>query len=322
MKHLTKEQRYEIKAYLKCDRKKSFIAQELGVDISTIYREIKRNSTKHNIYNPELAHEMANERKERFVKKRKFTKQVRKNIEKYLREEQWSPEQIKGYCKINKIPMVSHESIYQYIRKDKIKGGSLYKFLRHRLKHRKQPVGGHTPVKDKVSIEKRPKIVEEKGRFGDWEIDTIIGKDRKGAIVTIVERTTGYLMMKKLKNGKEAKGLAKNLISMLIPYKKWVKTITSDNGTEFAEHKMISKKINADFYFAHPYSSWERGLNEYTNKLIRQYIPKKTSFDDFNDQDIKQIQLKINRRPRKKLGYESPKKLFFNFVNKKIAFGT
>jgi len=208
--------------------------------------------------------------------------------------------------------MVSHERIYQFIRAEKSKGGVLYIQLRHRLKHRKRIVGKSMPVKDRIPISERPDSINNKERFGDWEIDTIIGKNHKGAIVTIVERTTSFFMMQKLKHGKDAKGLAKQLIDMLLPYKNNILSITSDNGGEFAEHKTIGKKLNAAFYFANPYASWERGLNEYTNKLIRQYLPKGTDFNNITNRKIKEIQHKINRRPRKKLNFETPKTNFIN----------
>ena len=321
MKHLTKEQRYQIKAYLDCKKTKTFIANALEVHKSTICREIKRNSRKNGSYNPDFAEELARERKERFTYNRKFTPTVEKFILDKLVKEQWSPEQIVGYCKVNNIPMVSHERIYIYLRKDKLAGGCLYKNLRHKFKHRKRPLSGkQNDIKDKVSIDFRSDIINNKERFGDWEIDLIVGKENKGAIVTIVERTTAFLLMKKLTLGKNAVALAQTVIDMLLPYKDFVHSITSDNGKEFAEHKKISKKLNADFFFAHPYSSWERGLNEYTNKLIRQYIPKKTNFDNYNDMEIRDIQYKLNKRPRKKLNYENPKNIFYNFVNNYVAF--
>ena len=218
--------------------------------------------------------------------------------------------------------MVSHERIYQYLRLDKAKGGTLYKHLRHQLKHRKRPVSGkQNTIKDRVSIELRGDIINNKERFGDWEIDLIIGKDGKGAIVTIVERTTAFFLMKKLPFGKKAEELADTVIDMLMPYKKFVHSITSDNGTEFAEHIKMSKKLLTEFFFAHPYSSWERGLSEYTNKLVRQYIPKKSIFSLYSEKEIKNIQHKINRRPRKNLNYDNPKNIFYKFVNKKVAFG-
>lgn len=323
MKHLTKEQRYQIKAYLKCSKSKSFIAEALSVNKTTIYREIRRNSTKRGFYNPDYAQELSTERKERFKRTRKFDDATKRIVRKYIEKEQWSPEQIVGYCKSHNIPMVSHERIYIYIREDKMNGGNLYKHLRHKLKHRKRPVGGkQVIIKDKVSIDLRSDVINNKERFGDWEIDLIVGKDNKGAIVTIAERTTAFFMMRKLTYGKNAKKLAEKVVSMLLPYKNFVHSITSDNGSEFAYHKIISEKLKTQFFFAHPYSSWERGLNEYTNKLIRQYIPKKTKFEEYNELQIKNIQYKINRRPRKKLNFENPKKIFFNFVNKKVAFVT
>ena len=252
---------------------------------------------------------MAEERKERFGRPRKFTDTVRQRIIKDLSNEQYSPEQIAGLARREGRPMVSHTRIYQFIREDKANGVKLYTHLRHRLKHRKRPVGGFSPIKDKVSIEKRPPVVDERSRIGDWEIDTIIGKDGKGAIVTLTERKTGFLLMEKLTGGKNAVGLAKTVIRMLFPYKKWVHTITADNGTEFAEHKLIAKKLEAGFFFCHPYSSWERGLNEYTNGLIRQYIRKGTSLDEYDECYIKKVQHKINKRPREKLDFDCPKRL-------------
>jgi IS30 family transposase len=314
MKHFTKEQRYQIEAYIKTGQTPKFIANELGVHISSIYREIKRNAQKRGGYKGNHAEILAREKKERYLFKRTLTPELKKQINHYLEQEQWSPQQIVGFCRKNKIKMVSHESIYKYIREDKIKGGSLYKQLRHKLKHRKGPVGGFTSIKNKVSIEERPDVINNRERSGDWEIDTIIGKDGEGAIVTIVERTTGFLMMKKLPLGKHAEPLASVVIEMLLPYKKFVLSITSDNGTEFAKHEKIAKKLDIDFFFAHPYSSWERGLNEYTNKLIRQYIPKKSDFKEYSDKQITEIQHKINRRPREKLSFNSPKDIFYNLA--------
>jgi len=315
MKQITREQRYQIEAYLKAGKPKDFIAIQLSIDRSSIFREVKRNSKKRGHYNALYAQLVCDERKERLKRKRSFDQTKENLITCYIEKEQWSPEQIVGYCKKKGVDMVSHERIYQYIRQDKELGGSLYKHLRHRLKHRKRAVGGkHIPIRNRISIDDRPKVINNKERFGDWEIDTIIGKERKGAIVTIVERTTSFLMIRKLPQGKNAESLAANVIDMLKPYKNIVHSITSDNGTEFAEHMRISKELEIGFFFAHPYSSWERGLNEYTNKLIRQYIPKKSEFENLDDKYIAEIQYKINRRPRKKLEFNSPKNQFFNLV--------
>jgi IS30 family transposase len=313
--HLTESQRYEISAYLKCNKSQKFIAQQLGVSESCISRELKRNRLKRGSYNAQKAQEFTCIRKERFCNNRRFTKAVKDFIDEKLTKEQWSPEQIVGYCNNHKISMVSIERIYQYIRQDKKDSGKLYLQLRHQLKHRKRPVSGkHEVIKNKKSIDIRPDIVLTNEEFGHYEIDLIIGAEGKGAILTIVERKTKFLLMEKLK-GKNAKELAKTMINVMLPYKNCIKTITSDNGTEFAEHQYISQKLNCDFYFAHPYSSWERGLNENTNGLIRQYIPKGTYFEKVSKESIKQYQHKINRRPRLTLDFEEPKNLFFKFVN-------
>ena len=321
--HLTLDQRYEIQYQKEAGKSQTEIASFIGKHKSVVCRELKRNENSMGRYKARHACDVTEIRKERLKRPRKLTVEMEKRIIKSLTEEQWSPEQINGRSQKDGCPMVSHERIYQLIRKDKLEGGELYKHTRHRLKHRKRPVGGKKIViKDKVSIDDRPAVINDRMRFGDWEIDTIIGEENKGAIVTIVERQTGFLFMKKLPQGKLAKGLASAVIDLLLPYKHHVHSITSDNGTEFAEHKLIAKKLKADFFFAHPYSSWERGLNEYTNKLIRQYIPKKQTFDTYNDNIIKDIQHKINKRPRKKLLYDNPKHIFYTNLGLKVALAS
>lgn len=314
-KHLTREQRYQIQTYLQCGKSIKFIAENLNVNKTTIYRELKRNASSSSVYLAEDADEKSEKRKQRYRSYRKFNDEVKAFIDDKLTNHKWSPEQIAGYCKRHGIAMVSHERIYQYIRQDKINKGYLFKSCRHMLKHRKRVSGGkRNIILNKVSIEQRPSIINNKERFGDWEIDTIIGENRKGAIVTIVERTTGFLLMEKLEHGKNAKELAKTVIKMLLPYKHIVHSITSDNGTEFAEHQLIAKKINANFYFAHPYASWERGINEYTNKLVRQYIPKSMNFNLIFERYIQFVSKQINSRPRKKLNYDSPNEIFCKFT--------
>jgi len=317
-KHLTREQRYQIEVLLKQKTKQKVIARLIGVSEPTVSKELKRNGGKRG-YSARLAQMYADERKEHCAAPRKFTKAMQKLIDEKMGQEQWSPEQIIGWCQKENIPMVSHERIYQHIREDKKNGGSLYKQCRHRLKHRKRPVGGKKVIiPDKVSINERPEIINNKERFGDWEIDLIVGQKNKGAILTAVERQTGFLLMKKLKKGKNAKALANDIFTMMLPYKNFVHSITSDNGTEFYEHKLIAEKLKTAYFFANPYSSWERGLNEYTNKLVRQYIPKKQTLTNFSEKNIEDFQRKINRRPRKKLNFESPFKLFYQ----KITFAS
>jgi len=324
MKHLTKEQRYVISSLYKRGVKLESIAEEIGVYKSTISREIKRNSGKHGGYNPDRAHLFAQERKERFASQRRFTKEIENRVRSYLEQEQWSPEQIVGYCKNNHIEMVSVERIYQYVRKDKAEGGHLYKHLRHRLKHRKRPVGGDTKIKikDRVSIDNRPEKANNRTEFGHWEADLIIGNNHKGAILTLTERVSKQLMIKYLEKGKKAKGVANAMIELLLPYKQQVLSITMDNGLEFAEHKAVAKKLEADTFFTHPYSSWEKGQIEYMNKLLRQYYPKNKPITKYNTHNINEIQRKINNRPRKNLNYEKPFEIFYNFVNREVAFAS
>ena len=323
--HITVEQRIKIEALLKAGHKASFIAKQLNIHRSSIYRELKRNKTKAGKYNAAFAQELSEEQKERFSHNRSFTFAMEKLIIEKLSKEQWSPEQIWGYCKENDIDMVSHESIYKFVYQDKNNGGLLYKNLRVASKKYRRRYGSgkvnRCIIKDKISIDNRPDCINNKERVGDWEIDTIVGKDNKGAIVTIAERATAFVLIAKL-NGKNAKELAEAVVKLMMPFKALVLSITSDNGTEFAMHKHISKKLGTLFYFAHPYSSWERGLNEYTNRLIRQYIPKKTNFNDVNRLFINEITMKLNRRPRKKLNYKTPGKVFLNKFDNNVALAS
>lgn len=324
-KHISMDQRCKIEALFKAGHKPSFISQQLKIHCSSIYRELNRNKTKTGKYNAAFAQELSEEKKERFSSSRSFTFSMEKFIRDKLSKEQWSPEQISGYCKENNIPMVSHESIYQFIYQDKANGGFLYKQLRIASKmYRKRYGSGKNKrgiIKDKISIDERPEYINNKQSAGHWEIDTIVGKNNKGAIVTIAERATAFVLIAKL-NGKNAQELAEAVVKLMMPFKDLVLSITSDNGTEFAMHKYISKKLGTLFYFAHPYSSWERGLNEYTNRLIRQYIPKKTDFKDVNDLYINEITMKLNRRPRKKLNYNTPGKVFLTKFDNNVALAS
>lgn len=310
-KHLNSTQRYAIFSLYANKISLSQIARTLNVSVSTISREIQRNSGKRG-YHPKLAHEMACERRSWHVSNNRcIHRDIKARCLKYLTEEQWSPQQISGYLKLENI-RVSHETIYKWIRADKVEGGILYKHLRHRGKHRKRAVGMCPQIKHRISIHDRP--IEANGhRFGDWEMDTIVGPDNKGAIVTLVERSTNYMLMKRLKYGKNPKELAKEVKWLLFPYRHLIKTITTDNGSEFCEHRAISKALGATIYFADPFSSWQKGCIENTNKLIRQYIPKGTNLNTLKDDDILQIQYKINRRPREKLHFSTPKTCFFQY---------
>lgn len=304
-KQLTSEQRYTISVLLSKGLKKKEIAEAIGVSNSTITRELQRNSSKRGVYKWEIAQKQAEKRSKRTPGNRAISKAIWSSVKHYLVNEQWSPEQISGYLAKDGIK-ISHETIYAWIREDKRNRGTLYKHLRHRLKHRKKYVGaGRSCIINRKSIHERPAEADGK-RFGDLEMDTIVGPNNQQAIVTLVDRNTNMLFMKKLKYGKDAKNLALTVIEMLKPLKKKLKTITTDNGKEFSAHEIISEALGVDVFFTDPYSSWQKDAIENANGLIRQYIPKKVSFNDYDDKDIKDIEEKINRRPRKKLGFETP----------------
>lgn len=319
-KQLNYEQRYTIEVMLAKQISKSIISQAIGVNESTLYRELNRNKQKQGVYRASYAQMLADERKKEGHYKQRFTNTMVKIIHKKLTL-QWSPEQIKGHCNLHDIDMVSHERIYQFIWEDKRNGGSLYHHLRNkgkRYRKRYASKNNRGGIPNRVSIEQRPKLVELKQRVGDWEMDLIVGKAHKGAILTAVERKTGFLVMSKT-DGKKAKSIKNKSINALAPYKQIVHTITNDNGKEFVEHQKIAKKLACNIYFAHPYSSWERGLNEYTNKLIRQYFPKSIALDQLDEREIYKVATKINNRPRKKLGYQTPMKVFNDNFNPTLA---
>ena len=225
MSHLTREQRYTISVMYKQKYKQIEIAAAIGKNKSVISRELRRNKTAKGNYSFSYAQMCVDVRKERYTQERRFTASVRRFIEEHLRKD-WSAEQIVGYCNKHAIPMVSIERIYQYIRADKRNKGDLYTHCRHKLKHRKRPVGKCSNIKDRVSIDERPAQADG-SRFGDWEMDLIIGTGNKNAMLTLVERSTGYTIIEKLPDGKKSKPLSKIVVKALLPYKKWVKTITT-----------------------------------------------------------------------------------------------
>lgn len=314
MKHLTEQKRHEISAYLKSGKSQSFIAQALGVSRSCISRELKRNSDlRNNSYRPELAQRKSKERKDAKYKATKFTLRMIRIATVLLVRYQFSPEQIVGHCKRKDIPMVSTERLYQWIWPNKKQGGLLYMHLRRKgRKYRKRGNYKDTRgiIKDRVDISQRPAIVEAKTRFGDLEFDTVIGKNHKGALLTINDRATGLVWIRLL-TSKEASPLTDKAIEALMPYKDLLHTATADNGKEFAFHKKIAESLEISVYFARPYHSWERGANENTNGLIRQYFPKGSDFDLITNQQVQEVQDKLNNRPRKRLDFLSPNEMFF-----------
>jgi IS30 family transposase len=300
----------------------SEIAQALGCSQATISKELSRNSKvvckhkKRKVYDAYTSHQKAEARKRRFSYVRKFDLSMQMLVYDKLTREQWSPCEIVGYAQICDIKMVSVERIYQYIRANKEAGGCLYKHCRHRLKHRKRCVGGDvSKIPNRKSIHQRPLEVESRERFGDWEMDLIQGSNNT-FILVLVERQTRYLEMCRLDSGKHSLGVVQAAKDMLMPYKEEVKTITTDNGLEFAKHEHLSQALDTDVYFTDPYSSWQKGTVENTNKLIRQYIPKRTNFNTLSDKYIQQVENKINNRPRKILNFQKPADVFFkHFYN-------
>ena len=307
MAHITKEQRYTIEVMLRNGSKQSAIAKVTGKDTSVISREKKRNSDlRSGEYRSDLATRKYKKRMASKAKRIKFTPKIQKLVDKKLGQ-QWSPEQISNYDYGHSVEMVSHERIYQYIIEDKKSGGDLYHNLRRKKKYRKR-VGNKDnrgKIKDQVNIKERPSVVGKGQRVGDFEVDLVIGANHKGALLTINELTTGYTKVKLLES-KNADEVSRMIVKVLKPYANICRTITADNGKEFAMHKFVSQQLGIDFYFADPYASWQRGANENYNGLLRQYFPKKTSFENITWRDVKKAERKLNMRPRKRLGFISP----------------
>lgn len=314
-KHLTREQRYAIYLGIQKGETQKSIAQTIGVSASTLSREIKRNSTRNQIYVWTKAHDSANKRKRRSPGNRAIKPEVKWRIKQLIKDEQWSPKQISGALAKNEGIYVSHESIYKMIRQDRT--GELAKNCRHKMKYTRKNKSVHvtkaTNIKNRVSIHQRP-IEADGKRLGDWEMDLIVDKGGN-AILTMIERSTNYLLMAKLKEGKKAMPLAMTVRRLLLPYKGTLKTITTDNGSEFAAHEWITDKLGVQVYFTDSYSSWQKGAVENTNKLVRQYIPKGTDISTITDAFIMKIQKKINARPREKLKFATPKDEFFKYCS-------
>jgi IS30 family transposase len=306
---LTYEQRCQISALKKRGCTQREIAEIIGSSQATVSRELARNTGQKG-YRHKQAQSKSDQRRAAAVKPTKMTSKMVEFIESKLRLE-WSPEQISGWLLEEREELLSYETIYLYIWANKREGGDLYTCLRRQgKKYDKRRNGKSTrgQIKNRVSIDDRPDIVDEKARIGDWEIDTMIGKGHSGALVTIVERVTNFTVSAQV-DSKSAHDVTKATIALLMPFKDVVHTITADNGKEFAYHEKISEKLSADVYFAHPYSSWERGLNENTNGLLRQYFPKNTDLKRVTQLEVRRAVKRLNSRPRKNLEYKKPGQL-------------
>ena len=310
-KQLTSEQRYQISALKEIGYGPSKIAQELEVHKSTISRELSRNIGERG-YRPKQANEKALERRTNATARKRISAKTWEVVEEKLRQD-WSPEQVSGWLEKRQEIRISHEWIYQYILTDKQVGGDLYTHLRQHGKRRKRygQYDRRGKLPQRVSIEERPQLVEQRQRLGDWEVDTLVGKGHRGALVSLVERKSRYTLLQPVTQ-RLANWVADATISLLQPFTDLVHTITGDNGKEFAEHVRIAETLKANFYFAHPYSAWERGTNENTNGLVRQYFPKKTDFSQVVQSETNAVVDRLNHRPRKCLDFKSPFEVFFN----------
>ena len=306
---LTREQRYQIYVLLKAGHQQTQIAIIIGCHKSTISRELQRNCGPQGYY-PSQAQQLAR-RRQRHSHGPRIAPETWQQVEQLLRQ-QWSPEQIAGRLKLERLPSVSHERIYLYVYADKRRGGNLHRQLRSQKKQRKR-YGGYIrrgQIPNRTSIEQRPAIVASKRRIGDWEADTIIGGRHQGGLLSLVERKSKLTRLHKLET-KAAAEMKDASIALLRPLMERVHTITVDNGKEFCQHEQITAALQAPIYFAHPYASWERGLNENTNGLVRQYFPKKSDFAKITNAEVKRVTELLNNRPRKTLGYRTPNEVFF-----------
>lgn len=315
---LTREQRYQIYALKKAGHNQTQMASIIGVHKATVSRELFRNRGRRG-YRPKQAQELATERQQ-VARTRRIRPATWALIEALVRQE-WSPEQISGRLKLEGQPTVSHERIYQHIYSDKAKGGTLYFSLRCQKKRRKR-YGTHSRrglIPNRIGIEKRPKVVEARRRIGDWEADTVIGRGRQAALVSLVERKSKLTLLGRVARH-TAEEVAQTAIALLAPVAERVHTITADNGREFVQHEAVASRLSARFYFAHPYAAWERGLNENTNGLVRQYFPKGLAFAAITAAAVRHAQERLNNRPRKTLGFRTPNEVFFK--ERRVALTT
>jgi IS30 family transposase len=304
-KQLTDSQRYYIEKSL---QEKSYgeIAKNIGFDKSTICREIKRNSIR-GVYRSQTAGRLMRNRQKAPKKKYVLVGRLER-IVRWLIKCDWSPEQISDRLKLRRGIKVSHETIYKYIGEDKNQGGTLYEHLRIQKK-RKFVYGSFKRHKQsRPSISTRPEHINNRENVGDHEIDTMVSKKSKDVLITMVDRKSRTTVILKSKDSR-TENVFKKVISYCKKHQLIVNSITSDNGGEFTGFRRITRALDCEYYFCHPYSSYERGTNENTNGLIRQYFPKGCSFEDVTQKELTRVQNKLNYRPRKCLGFKTPKEV-------------
>ena len=310
--HLTKEERYQTWALLGAGYSQRQIARRLDRSPSTVCREVRRNRGQRG-YRSKQAHRLAQERASCCRSRIRITPQQWRTIERLIRRE-WSPEQIAERLRLEGGLQVSHEWIYQFIYADKQLGGDLQCHLRIQKKHRKRYGSGRQRrgrIIARRGIEERPTAADERSEIGHWEADTIIGKGKHSTCLTVVERRSRFTRIAKLQR-RTARVTTRRLRERLKPLVYAVRTITGDNGKEFSDHARISFGLDCQFYFADPYASWQRGTNENTNGLIRQYLPSKRDLSTLTGGEIQKIEKRLNHRPRKCLGFLTPHEVFYD----------
>ena len=310
---ITYEERYTVGLLRQRGLAAAAIARVLGRHRSTIGREVRRNGTpRDGCYRPQLAEWYACGRRSRSRRNQRFSTADWARIQTLLRED-WSPEQVAGRLRLDRELVISHETIYRYIWAEKRAGGTLYQHLRGARKQRRKRYGRYDSrgrLAGKRSITDRPAVVETRAELGHWEADTMLGAGQAGPCVfSMVERQSGYLLLGQLDQRTSAfvNARARRLIGA---QPQPVRTITVDNGTEFHEYTILERATGTRFYFATPHHAWERGTNENTNGLVRQYLPKRQSMAHLTQHDCNRIAAKLNRRPRKRLGFHTPEECY------------
>ena len=312
--HLSQDERYQIYA-LRLEKKTLHeIASALHRDKSTIQRELKRNRGSHG-WHPRQAQQLAETRQEHCRNARRINEADWNQVADYIRLD-LSPQQAieRLHLEQGRQRQISHETVYQHLYARHKMGCSLIKHLRGQKPYRKRYGSGEQrrgAIKNRVSIDDRPDIVNQKVRLGDWEGDTIIGKHQQGVVITLVDRASRFTLAER-RHSKHAKGVTQSIRRLFAPHQDKCHTVTFDNGKEFALHAELRTHLQVAVYFAHPYCSWERGLNENTNGLLRQYFPKNTNFKTIHQQELQRAVDKLNHRPRKCLGYRTPYEVFYN----------
>ncbi len=310
---ITSDERYRLSALRVQGHGTTSIAREMGRHRSTVWREVRRNAHVDGHYHVQKAIEHANARRWRSRSHPRFSTEQLHPVWKLLGR-LWSPQQICGYLRRSGQLCISHETLYRYIWADRRRGGSLHRHLRCAIKQRRKRYGAYDSrgrLAGKTMIQDRPAYIAHRRQLGHWEIDTVLGKGSRHCIVSLVERKSGYLQIAKIR-ARNVEQTTAATIALISRHPHRFKTITADNGTEFHGYRDIEKATGVRFYFATPHHAWERGTNENTNGLIRQYLPKGSSMARITQRDCDDIARALNTRPRKRHGYKTPEQIFFN----------